>query len=67
MVKNPGAGQKLAELVKHAMDDLEITTSEYREIMDLAASDHHVDAQERAILAQFHQMISDGTIRRIPG
>lgn len=66
MTKHHG-GHKLLEKVKHAMDDMEITATEYREIMDQAHADGHIDAQERAILAQFNQMISDGTIRRVPG
>lgn len=61
------SGHKLLEKVKAAMDDLEITASEYRAIMDQAHADGHIDAQERAILAQFNQMISDGTIKRVPG
>lgn len=61
------SGQKLLEKVKHAMEDLEITVTEYREIMDQAHKDGHIDAQERAILSQFHQMINDGTIKRVPG
>ena len=61
------SGHRLLEKVKSAMDDLEITTTEYREIMDQAHKDGHIDPQERAILAQFNQMISDGTIKRVPG
>ena len=61
------SGQRLLERVKHAMEDLEITASEYRAIMDQAHADGHIDAQERAILAQFNQMINDGTIKRVPG
>jgi tellurite resistance protein len=61
------ASHKLLEMVKHAMDDLEVTASEYREIMELAHADGQVDAGERAILAQFNQMINDGTIKRVKG
>jgi len=61
------AGHRLLEKVKHAMDDLEITATEYREIMDLAHADGTIDSNERAILAQFNQMINDGTIKRVPG
>ena len=60
-------GQKLIEKVKQAMDDLEITATEYREIVEQAHADGRVDAQEKAILAQFHQMINDGTIKRVKG
>ena len=58
---------KLLEKVKHAMEDLEVTATEYREIMEMAHADGHVDASERAILAQFNQMINDGTIKRVKG
>lgn len=61
------SGRRLLERVKSAMEDLEITTSEYREIIEMAHEDGRVDAQERAVLAQFNQMISDGTIKRVPG
>jgi len=61
------AGKRLLDKVKHAMDDMEITTTEYREIMDLAHEDGTIDSSERAILAQFNQMIGDGTIKRVPG
>lgn len=60
-------GQRLLEKLQSAMEDLEITATEYREIMEIAHEDGRIDPQERALLAQFHQMISDGTIRRVPG
>lgn len=66
-MKDTGAGHRLAEMIRHAMDDMEITGTEYRQIMDLAHEDGHVDAAERALLAQFHAMINDGTIKRVPG
>jgi len=49
------------------MDDLELTGTEYRQIMDLANKDGHIDAAEAALLAQLHAMINDGTIKRVPG
>ena len=60
-------GQKLIEKIKRAMADLEITATEYREIVEQAQADGKVDAQEKAILAQFHAMINDGTIKRVKG
>jgi RecB family exonuclease len=58
---------RLLDKVKAAMEDLEVTASEYREIMEMANADGHVDATERAILAQFNAMINDGTIKRVAG
>ena len=61
------SGARIAELMKRAMDDLEITTSEYKEILSAAGEDGHEDSQERNLLSQFNGMISDGTIKRVPG
>lgn len=66
-MKDQRAGHRLAELIQHALDDLEITGTEYRQIMDLANEDGHIDAAEAALLAQLHAMINDGTIKRVPG
>ena len=66
-MKDQGAGHRLAELIRHAMDDLEVTGTEYRQIMDLAHKDGHIDAAEAALLALLHTMINDGTVRRVPG
>ena len=66
-MKDQKAGHQLAELIRHAMDDLEITGTEYRRIIDLENKDGHVDAAEAALLAQFHAMINDGTVKRVPG
>ena len=61
------SGKKLIELIEKAMDDLEITTAEYKEIMAAAGADHNEDAREQRLLGEFHSMISNGTIKRVPG
>ena len=61
------SGKRLIELIEKACDDLEITTSEYKEIMSAAGEDSLEDGQEKSLLSQFHQMISNGTIKRVPG
>lgn len=57
----------LKELINHAISDLEITPAEYEKIMDCALDDGHLDKEEKALLGQFHNMISNGTIKRIRG
>ena len=57
----------LKELIERAMDDLEITTTEYNEILASAGDDNVEDNQEKALLNQFQQMIANGTIKRVPG
>jgi hypothetical protein len=66
-VKTGKAGRNLGELINKAIEDLEVTTTEYNEIMALAEKDHHVDASERAVLQHCHAMLADGTLKRVPG
>lgn len=55
---------KLMTLVKHAIEDGVITYKEYQEILAQAAADGREDAEERAILANLHEMIANGTVKR---
>ena len=64
-MQSGGSGGKLIEIIEKAIDDLEVTPSEYNRIMAEAADDSHIDGQERALLKQFHEMLSNGTIRRV--
>jgi hypothetical protein len=57
----------LKELINHAISDLEITSDEYRQIMEHANADSHLDREEQALLAQFHEMLNNGTIKRVRG
>ena len=60
-------GRKLEALIKKAIDDSELTMSEYEEILAQAHSDGHVDADEQALLHELNELISTGVIKRIPG
>ncbi len=57
----------LKELIKHAISDLEVTPEEYKKIIEMAHDDSHLDAEERALLSQFHEMLNNGTIQRVRG
>ncbi|HOP28876.1 MAG TPA: hypothetical protein P5120_06670 [Spirochaetota bacterium] len=61
------SGQRIAEMIKKAMDDHQITTTEYERIMMIADEDGVIDAQERRQLAELQNMLDNGTIKRIPG
>jgi predicted transcriptional regulator len=67
MEKQSASAVKLKELIKHAISDHEITPDEYRQIMECTQDDGHLDKEERALLAQFHEMISSGVIERVRG
>lgn len=57
----------LKKLIKHAIEDLEVTSTEYQQIMDCALADGHLDEEEQALLAQFQTMIANGTLTRVKG
>ena len=67
MEKPSKSAGKLKELINQAVSDLEITPTEYQQIMDMAHEDGHIDKEEKALLEQFHQMIGNGTIKRVKG
>jgi len=58
---------RLAEMIKKAVDDCEITPSEYNEIMKIANEDKHIDAQEQQLLNQLQSMLANGTVKRVKG
>lgn len=59
-------GGKLAELIKKAIDDGKITNTEYDRILALADADAVIDAQEKRLLAQLQDMLSNKMIVRVP-
>ena len=58
---------KLSEMIKKAIRDLEVTDSEFSQIMAIADEDSVIDSQEQALLSQLHSMIANGTIKKVPG
>jgi uncharacterized protein YutE (UPF0331/DUF86 family) len=61
------SGKKLQDIIKKAIEDLEITTSEYEQIMAQAGEDGVIDHEEQELLKQLTEMISNGTLKRVPG
>lgn len=67
MTRPSQSAENLKELINHAISDLEITPSEYEQIMAHANADGHIDKEEQALLAHFHEMINNGTLKRVRG
>lgn len=61
------SGAKLSEMIKKAIRDLEVSDTEFDQIMAVANEDGHVDSQEQALLSQLHAMLANGTIKKVPG
>ncbi len=60
-------GGKLNDLIKKAIRDCEVTTTEYNEILSLANADGVVDSQEQNLLKQLQNLMDNGTVKRTPG
>jgi polyhydroxyalkanoate synthesis regulator phasin len=65
MAKSGETGGRLAEMIKKAVEDGKLSNSEYDQIMALADADHHIDAQERNLLKQLQEMLSNKTVVRV--
>jgi len=60
------SGEKLAEVIKKAIDDHVVTNHEYEEIYNIANEDGTLDSHEVVLLKEFKNMIADKTIKRVP-
>jgi hypothetical protein len=65
--KKAASNEQLAKLISKAMHDLEITASEYQQILDQVNADGHVDAGEQKLLQELQSLIANGTITRVRG
>jgi hypothetical protein len=59
------SGKKLSDVIKKAISDCEISTAEYNKILRMADEDATIDHQEQQLLSQLHQMVANGTIKRV--
>ena len=66
-MKSGETGGRLAEMIKKAIRDCELTTSEHDQILAIADEDGVIDSQERNLLRQLQDLIANGTIKKIPG
>ena len=55
-------GQKLADVIKEAIEDSVITMAEYEEITSIASEDGILDNHEKALLKELNALIANKTI-----
>ena len=68
MQKKPSdSAARLAEMIKKAIADCEVSSSEYDEIMKIANEDQHIDNQEQKLLSQLQSLLANGTVKRVKG
>jgi hypothetical protein len=66
MQQSGESGGRLSAIIKKAIRDGRLTNKEYDEIMTIADSDMVIDKQEKNLLAQLQEMLSNRTIVRVP-
>ena len=65
-MKSGETGGKLSSMIKKAIDDGKLTNTEHAQILALADEDGVIDAQEKNQLRQLQEMLSNGTIKKVP-
>ena len=65
MQKPSDSAARLTEMIKKAMEDGKLTTKEHNQILAIADEDMVIDNQERRLLAELQEMLSNGTIKRV--
>lgn len=65
MLSNDAA--KLKAIIDKAIEDHQLTTTEYEKILALANADMKIDAQEKQLLAQLQELLTSGVVKRVPG
>ena len=66
MQQSGETGGRLSAIIKKAIRDGQLTNKEYDEIMTIADSDKVIDKQEKSLLTQLQEMLSNRTIVRVP-
>ena len=56
------SGEKLAHVIKKAIEDSEITMAEYQEIMLVANQDSRIDLHEEALLRELNALVANKTV-----
>jgi len=56
---------RMSEMIKKAIEDGELTSDEYEKIMAIADEDRHHDDQEKRLLRELQEMISNGSVKRV--
>lgn len=56
---------RMKEIMKKAIKNGKLTSVEYQEILAIADEDRHHDEQEKSLLSELQEMISDGSVERV--
>jgi FixJ family two-component response regulator len=60
------SGLQLADAIKKAIADHEITQAEHEEIVNLAMDDYALDPHEKSLMRELADMIANKSVKRVP-
>lgn len=66
-MKTEDRGVSLSKMIKKAIEDGELTTKEYEDILALANADKVIDSYERNLLGQLQELLANHTVRKVQG
>ena len=64
-MKETEEGKKLETMILKAIDDLELTSAEFDEIMNQANADGRIDDHEKDLLDKLEKMVEEGIVKRV--
>ena len=59
-------GDRLATIIRNAIDDGKLTNAEYDRILAIADEDGVIDSKERVLLSQLQELLSNGSVKKVP-
>lgn len=66
MEKPSESASKLITLIEKAIEDGELSNREYDQILGQVDADGVIDPQERNLLTQLQELLTNGTVKRVP-
>jgi anthranilate phosphoribosyltransferase len=65
-MKISGSAHTLRQMIEKAIEDHQLTKSEYEMIIHQATKGENIDNQEKALLSQLHELIGDKSVKLVP-
>jgi hypothetical protein len=65
-MKISSSAHTLRQLIEKAIEDHQLTKSEYERIIYQATNDGNIDNQEKALLSQLQDLIEDKSVKLVP-
>lgn len=65
-MKSGESGERIGKMIRKAIEDGKLTSSEYDNILAIAEADLVIDSQEKKLLAELQELLANKTVIRVP-